>query len=261
MAKNPIFDLFEVLCVELAGKQTPQIIDEAGLADDSLIALLQKYFRETDGARAFEAGVNALSEHFNRKEGALPFTFELSTRTFTPVDLAYIDFISFARSHRSVGGADSKEFEIRTMKRLRARVTGDLRRVGSPRDQRKTRPQMLGYLKTLGFGKKTFEPKDKDGGLDILWSPPLGAAPLRPLVSVQCKNGSFNEGEANKSSGRALRTLARHSHLQRNGHMACVVFNDYIDESFEGRAAGWIFLPLGLSDLAGPSGPGIDEVL
>jgi hypothetical protein len=34
-----------------------------------------------------------------------------------------------------------------------------------------------------------------------------------------------------------------------------VVFNDYIDDSYVGRAAGWIFIPLGLSDLGSPLQP------
>ena len=41
-----------------------------------------------------------------------------------------------------------------------------------------------------------------------------------------------------------------------------VVFNDYIDSAaFVGWAAGWTFMPLGLTDLAEPATQGIDDIL
>ena len=261
MAKSPIFDLFEILCVELAGHNDVQTIDEESLADDALIASLKEHFKQTEAARAFEDGVAALAEHFVVKNGIMPFTFDLPLRQFTPVDLAYIEFIAFARNHRSSGGDDSKEFEIRTLHRLRQRVTGDLRRVGVPRSRRKQHSAILNYLKELGFADNALAATDRDGGLDILWLPPLGVSPLRPLIAVQCKNGSFDESEANSSVGRLRRTLNRHGYMQGNGTMACVVFNDYIDESYNEKAAGWTFLPLGLTDLSDPANVGVDDIL
>lgn len=134
-------------------------------------------------------------------------------------------------------------------------------RVARPRGQLKRKAEIVGYLQGLGFDKNCLERYDQDGGLDILWLPPLGAIPLRPVVSVQCKNGYFDEREANASTGRADRTLRRHSHL-RSGHLKFVVFNDYIDlEEYRGRAVGWSFVPLGLTDLGDASAAGIDDIL
>ena len=85
---------------------------------------------------------------------------------------------------------------------------------------------------------------------------------LRAIVSIQCKNGSFNESSANASVGRARRSLSRHSHVRSCGFIQFVVFNDYIDAAgYVGRAAGWTFLPLGLTDLATASHLNEDEVL
>jgi hypothetical protein len=259
MAASPVFELFEVICTELAAQPT-QILTEdrigTGLLDD-----LKEHYDETSDSVAFKKALAEIEVHLAERGAVPPYTVDLQTREFKAVDGEYIEFVAFARNHRSVGGADSKDFEIRTLRRLRKRLTGDLRRVGVPRDLLKTKPQIVAYLKKLGFEPTCFEAHDKDGGLDILWLPPLGAVPMRPIVSVQCKNSFFDETEANKSTGRAHRTLTRHTHL-RSSHLKFVVFNDYIDKDrFEGRAVGWAFMPLGLTDLANVSANGIDDIL
>jgi hypothetical protein len=174
------------------------------------------------------------------------------TAEFRAVDKEYIDFVAFASNARAVGGDDAKDFEIRTLERLVTRLTGSLHRVGMPRDQRQKKAEFVKYLQGLGFDENCLGAYDKDGGLDLLWLPPLGTIPLKPVISLQCKNSFFNEREATMSAGRALRTLNRHSHVRGQHHLLFVIFNDYIDETFVGRAVGWIFLPLGLSDLGQP---------
>lgn len=249
MPKQPVFELFEALCIELAKRPDPQVIDENNLSDDGLIDDLQTTLRETDPAKAFERGVAGIAAHFAEKEASLPFTYDLPTRQFAAYDVDYLNFIAFASAHRG-SGPDSRDFERHTLDRLVKRLTGSLRGVGNPRATLTKKAEFLGYLKKLGFDNNALEPRDRDGGFDILWLPPLGTVPLRPIVSVQCKNASFNREDAAKSVEQAGRTLARHSHLRRCGTMQLVVFNDYIDRTYVGRAAGWGFLPLGLSDLA-----------
>lgn len=259
MASNPAFELFEVLCVEVAAT-SPQIIswDRVGAA---LIEDLKEHFDEPSEAAAFNAALDSLEDHFAERGAAIPYTVNRATMEFVGTDADYLDFIAFAKSHRSSGGLDSKAFETRTLHRLRRRLTGDLCRVGVPRDRKKKKAEIVPYLQSLGFDKNCLGKYDQDGGLDILWLPPLGAIPLRPVVSVQCKNSYFDEAEANASTGRAERTLQRHSHI-RSGHMKFVVFNDYIDrDSYVERAVGWTFMPLGLTDLAGVATTGTDDVL
>jgi hypothetical protein len=254
MPRNPVFDLFEVLCAELSRREGTQVIDENNLSDDSLIDDLKRFFHETNSAKAFDKGVNGIMDHFLEKQAKIPFDCDLPTRQFTPIDQEYLDFIAFAHGYRSVGDKAAKEFEIRTLHRLRIRVTGDLRCIGDKRKKLKKKCEIVPYLKKLGFDKNVLVGRDKDGGLDILWLLPLGTIPLRPVVSVQCKNSPFNESEAASSAARAQRTLSRHSHI-RCGSVKFVVFNDYIEAcKFVGRAVGWIFLPLGLTDLA-PANP------
>jgi hypothetical protein len=253
MPRNSVFELFELLCVELAGRATPQVIDENNLSDDTLIDELKRVLRQTSPAAAFEKGVEAIAAHFTEKDAVLPFSYDLCTRQFTPTDPDYLNFIAFATSHRG-SGTESRDFENQAMTRLRKRLSGSLRRVGHPRGKHKKKAEFLTYLKTLGFDDNALEPRDKDGGFDILWLPPIGTIPLRPIVSVQCKNSSFDAKDAAASVERSGTTLARHSHLRRAGTMQFVVFNDYIEpKKYVGRATGWGFLPLGLSDLADAS--------
>jgi DNA mismatch endonuclease, patch repair protein len=258
MAASPAFELFEVFCVELSAT-TPQVIspDRVGAA---LLEDLKDHFGEPAEAAAFSAALDAIDVHFAERGGAVPYIADRATMEFTATDADYLDFIAFAKNHRSSGGQNSKAFEARTLQRLRRRLNGDLRRVGVPRDRMKRKAEIVPYLQALGFDSNCLDKRDQDGGLDILWLPPLGAIPLRPIVSVQCKNSYFDEAEANASTGRAERTLLRHSHI-RSGHMKFVVFNDYIDrESYMGRAVGWTFMPLGLTDLADIATPGIDDI-
>ncbi len=245
-----IFELFEILCNELERRDDAQIINETKLGDPELLADLKRAFKETHEAKAFERGIQALATHFKDRGTKLPFGYDLSTREFTPEDHDYLDFIALASGLRGRGG-DSKEFEIATLQRLKHRLTGSIRRVGHPRDVHRKKEEYLNYLRKLGFDKNALEPKDKDGGFDILWLPPLGAVPLRPIVAFQCKNSKFDEKDASSSTERSARTFSRHSHLRRSGTMHLVVFNDYIDNvRYIGRATGWGFVPIGLSDLA-----------
>ncbi len=248
MASNPAFELFEQICEELSAREAT-VLPEDDL-DPAVIEDLKDYYDETAAPAAFRRALGELREHFDGRGSQLPFEFNEDTGDCRAVDKTYIDFISFASNGRGVGGDDAKGFELQTLERLSKRVTGVLHRVGHPRDHHRKKPELVKYLCDLGFDKNCLEKKDRDGGLDLLWLPPLGAVPLRPVVSLQCKNSSFNEAEANESAGRALRTLQRHSHIRGHHHLVFVIFNDYIDESFVGRAAGWIFIPLGLSDLA-----------
>jgi hypothetical protein len=259
MPESPAFELFEVICYELSARKTTII--PADDIDPEIIEDLKNYYGETADQEAFRRAILDLDNHFKARASTIPFTYESDTGRFIGTDTEYIEYIAFSSSSRGIGGDDSRDFEIQTLERLAKRLTGGLHRVGVPRNQQRKKAEFAKYLEALGFRKDCLEKRDKDGGFDLLWLPPLGAVPLRPVVSLQCKNSFFNEGEANKSAGRALRTLNRHSHVSGHHHLVFVVFNDYIDESFVGRAAGWIFLPLGLSDLGQPTGPVESRIL
>lgn len=249
MRSNPTFDLFEEICSELSGQQESVLID-----DDFSPATVQgvkRWARETATTFAIAKALSYLDKHFQTRGSALPFNYDLTTGIFRAINREFIDFVSDAQSQRSTG-EDSSNFEVNTSKHIARKLTGILRRVGSPRAKHKTRKQFAAYLvKEFGFDAEVLVGRDQDGGFDILWFPPLGAFPFRAIVSIQCKNSLYNRKVGFESVGRAKQTLSRHSHARAEGyHLHFVIYNDYIDEKIRDHARHVGFVPLGLSDLA-----------
>lgn len=249
MRTNPAFDLFEEICEGLRGLEESVLIDD-DFSPETLTAV-KRWFKETGTTAAVNKALEYLRKHFESRGSALPFNYDVKTGRATTIARDYIDFVSEAQNKRSIG-KQSKPFEVATSKRMATRLTGILRRVGSPRSKFKTRQQFAAYLvKEFGFEKNVLVGNDKDGGFDILWFPPLGAFPFRAIVSIQCKNSLYNRDEGFKSVGRAKQSLRRHTHARaEEGHLHCVIYNDYIDEKIVENARNAGFVPLGLSDLA-----------
>jgi hypothetical protein len=249
MRSNPAFDLFEEICVELSGKEESVLIDDD--FSSATLDSVKRWFRETTAIPAVSRALTYLRRHFEARGSALPFIYDLTTGRVTVIDREYIAFVSDSQNQRSIP-KESKDFEVATSKHVARRLTGILRRVGSPRTKHRTRKQFASYLtKEFGFEQGAVVGKDKDGGLDILWFPPLGAFPFRAMVSIQCKNSPYDRDEGLKSVGRAKQTLGRHSYTRaEETHLHCVLYNDYIDEKLIENARHAGFVPLGLSDLA-----------
>lgn len=250
MPKNPTFELFETICQELEARGTTVFTRDE--VNAGVMADLKDYYNETQDQVAFKAALSNLIDHFKLKNSQLPFQFNEQTGEFAATDPEYITFVAKVVSKRGGVGSDAKQFEVQSTNRLAKRLTGIIHCVGYPWISCHKKRDFMKHLMALGFDKDCVQSKDNDGGLDIIWLPPLGAIPLRPVISLQCKNSSFNEEEANKSIGRAHTTLQRHSHIRGHNQLYFVIFNDYIDDSFQGRGKGLPFVPLGLSDLGDP---------
>jgi hypothetical protein len=246
--RNPAFDLFEEICVELRGRgETILIADDFSAA---LVESIKRWYKETVAASAVAKALDYLSKHFDKRGSALPFHYDLTNGRVTALHREYIDFVSDAQDQRTIP-KKAKNFEMATSRHLATRLTGILRRVGSPRTKYKRRREFADYLGTFGFEKRVLIGNDKDGGFDILWFPPLGAFPFRAMVSLQCKNSTYDREEGFRSVGRAKQSFLRHSHAKAEEcHLHCVVYNDYIDEGVMEHARDAEFVPLGLSDLA-----------
>jgi len=254
MRSNPVFDIFEEICVELRDQ------DESVLTDDDFSAAtvqaIKTWSQEAVTDKAIAKAVSYLGTHFEARGSILPFTYDPSTGTAKVINRGYIDFIANAQEQRSVP-KDSRDFEIATSGQLAYRLTGIVRRVGWPRTKLKTSKKFAAYLiQEFAFRKEVLGGHDRDGGLDILWFPPLGAFPFRAMVSIQCKNSLYDREQGLESVGRAKQTLRRHSHAgAEENHLHCVVYNDYIDERLMKHSRDAGFVPLGLSDLAPISAP------
>jgi hypothetical protein len=201
----------------------------------------------TDGA--IQSAVARLRDHFDGRGARSPFEYDEATGQFTAVDNDFLAFVKIARNIRSLPKR-SREFELGVWNRLKLRITGELHRVGDPRDLKKKQHDFNQHLETLGFNGQVLMGKERDGGFDILWVLPLGADPHRPIVSIQCKNGEFDVGEADKSIGAGSRSFTRHRGLQPGVHVPCVLFNDYISPALLKTTKQFNFVPLGISDLS-----------
>jgi hypothetical protein len=248
-----VFDFFEVIAEELSVEPT-RVLTRKDLQLSSEQAPLLDELKdelETETTEdAIRAAVEFLAQHFQGKGSQLPFTYDETTGRFEATDVEFLEFVRDISNMRSLG-KKSKDFELGVLHRLERRATGALHRVGFPREHKKGRDDFNAHLKGLGFNGNVLLGKDKDGGLDILWELPLGAIPHRPIVSVQCKNGVYDIGEADKSIGAGSRSLAQHQGLQPGVHVPCVLFNDYIHAKvIVGKPLN--FVPLGLSDLSLP---------
>lgn len=249
MRSNPTFDLFEEICTELSGQEDCVLIDDD--FSSSTLQGVKRWAKETTAASAVAKALDYLRKHFLARGSALPFIYDLTTGRFTALNREFIDFVCDAQNQRSTP-KESRNFEVATAKHFAGKLTGIVRRVGSPRTKHKTRKEFAAYLvKEFGFKDRVLVGSDKDGGFDIFWFPPLGAFPFRAIVSIQCKNSLYNRDAGFESVGRAEQSLKRHSHASaERSHMHCVIYNDYIDEGLMDHARDAEFVPLGLSDLA-----------
>lgn len=249
MMRNPAFDLFEEICTELRGRAESVLIDDD--FSPLLVKNIKRWYKDPVTTSAVATALEYLRKHFENRGSVLPFSYDLTTGRVTTLNGDYINFVSDAQDQRSKP-RDSKDFEVATSKHLATRLTGILRRVGSPRTKHKGRNEFAEHLANeFSFDKKVLVGNDKDGGFDILWFPPIGAFPFRAMVSIQCKNSAYDRNDGFKSVGRAKQSFLRHSHAKAEEcHLHCVVFNDYIDEKVMDHARDVGFVPLGLSDLA-----------
>jgi len=248
---SALFRFFEVVADELSAKASRVLTRENLRISDEESPLLDELREEMEAASseaAMECAVEQLKEHFSEMVSNLPFTYERGTGTFRATDSEFLAFVKDMSDIRSIGKR-SRDFECTVAERLGRRATGTIHRVGFPRDEKGTKAEFNAYLHTLGFERPVLLGKEKDGGLDILWFLPIGAAPHQPIVSVQCKNGEFDIAAAHASIGAGSSSLSQYTGLQPGVHVPCVLFNDYIYSKML-TAKPLSFVPLGLSDLA-----------
>lgn len=251
MSRVP-FELFETICLQL--RDTQQFVLTERTLAPSVAAELKRAFQRPVFEDALQSSIQWLIAHFESKGSQLPFRYEHDTGIVEALDAEFLQFVREMLQIRATG-KQSKAFESAVCNRLSLKLqSGDFHNVGWPRASRTRLAEIVGYLEGLGFDRNVLTGRDKDGGLDILWLPPLGTVPIRPLVSFQCKNSRFRDSairEAHQSAVIASRSIARHSCMRSHGvYMCYVVFNDYLDSNIRDMATGLSYAPLGLSDLA-----------
>src|SRR5437016_13090400 len=101
MPKSPAFELFEVVCQELATRAV-MILPEDDIPAE-IVEDLKEHYEETADREAFQRAILEIGEHFNTKGSKVPFQFDDATGQFSNVDSEYVNFISFASNERCVG--------------------------------------------------------------------------------------------------------------------------------------------------------------
>jgi len=251
-----LFEFFEIVAEELSADGNRVIVREdlrINNEESPLLDALKREMKASSTEEAVQKAVDALRIHFEAKGSRLPFDYDPTSGRFSIVDGEFLKFVREMSSIRSLN-IKSRNFECTVAQWLGKRATGNIHRVGHPRDTKKSKAAFNEHLRSLGFERPVLLGRDKDGGFDILWVLPLGTVPHRPFVSVQCKNGLFNMGEADKSVNTGSRSLSQHAGLQERVHVPCVLFNDYIYPGMLTRKQ-LNFVPLGLTDLAAMVAP------
>lgn len=261
---KPTFEFFEIVCGELDSRQrcvlTPQDLSDLAEEEDDpdvedIIDALREEHAASTSQIAISRAVEHLKKHFSARGSALPFQYNEKRSSFSRIDTEFIRFVARGREIRGGTDESAREFEVLTTQRLKKRLTGPLHRVGWKRTLHTRPPQFLKYLKQFGFDDRVVYGQEKDAGLDIVWLPPLGAVPIRPIVSLQCKNGWFDRDVGRTAFSRMNETVGCHTHMAGSGlHLSCVIFNDYIEPDDIGTKP-CSFMPLGISDLASLRSP------
>jgi hypothetical protein len=242
-------ELFEAICEELNAHSTSTITEEV-ISEDVVEELANRY-KTIEFQPTLDRSLQDLEAHFSAKGSSLPFQYDLRTMQFESRDRDYIEFVVTVNSIRGRPLPDSKTFEEEVCRRLATKLTGELHSIGYERRKKRSVREFGRYLEQLGFTQEALDPNANDAGLDILWFPPLGKTPIRPMISFQCKNSSYDKQDGFESVGQTETTFHRHRNMTAaQTYICCVVFNSYIDESFDHRTRGLTFVPLGLSDMA-----------
>ena len=95
---NPVFDLFEAICIELT-EQEESVFTENDF-NSSLIIDLKKQYKEPVASEAISKAVVDLQDHFAARSSNLPFEHNALTGEFRSVDSDYIKYISDAQNIR-----------------------------------------------------------------------------------------------------------------------------------------------------------------
>jgi hypothetical protein len=249
---SKIFELFEIVSEELCSDNdivlTARHFQGGTKADTTFLDDLSTECKAVSHDQAIRVAIERVKDHFEKKKIDLPFSFDPVTSRFRATNVAGLAFVTKCSAARTLINR-SMEFELLVWERLQHRLKGRIHRVGWPRKKGTRQSTVNAHLKAnFGFKEDVLIGRDKDGGFDILWAPPLGALPFRPVVAIQCKNGLFSKKEAASSLEAARTSLNRHIHLHKEAHMNCVVFNDYLEPGVL-FPKGAEYTALGLSDL------------
>lgn len=219
--------LFEFEEIDRIGElQTQFKVRNPALAIKALKSFIRKYFEERRLLPVLEITLDPPAVRIFSREGA--------------------EFLMAAKALRGDKTA-GKQFEDLVAKRLAAKLTGRVMNVGYPRRHCPTADYME-QLRELGIDASKFK-KIKDGGMDVIWIPPLGKKSEIPFLNFQCKNTEVIGNDVKISLNDFRRTSNRHELFTNSEFLVFIVVNTYLDKRLIEASSKRGYVCLGLPEL------------
>lgn len=239
----PSFSAFETMLEEAQNRQGSWLFEYEEI---DRISELQEEFKTTTPEKAIKELRRFIESYFEERNLAPILQISLNPPCATIIAPEGARFILAARSFRG-RVKSAKDFESLVATQLSKKLTGQVMCVGYPRKQK---PVALfrGEMNGLGINLDGVK-RINDGGLDVLWLPPLGKKAEIPFVNFQCKNTETLGDDVIKSVSDARKTLKRHELFTQSEFLIFAVVNTYLEPKMVRDSFGRGCVYLGLPEL------------
>ena len=239
----PSFSAFEALVEESCNRGGSWLFEYEEI---DRMGELQREFKVASPEKAIEELKGFIDNYFKERgvEPVIEITLTPPSARITSNGGA--NFILAAKNLRGSKKA-AKRFEDLVARQLAAKLTGQIMSVGYPRNN-KAISAFREELKQLGVDATGLK-KMKDGGLDIIWIPPLGKKSEIPFVNFQCKNTETVGNDVKSSVSDARKTLNRHEIFNGEDFLIFVVANTYLSGDTIEDSGGRRYICIGLPEL------------
>src|SRR6476661_2537967 len=239
----PAFAAFEMMIEETINRSGPWHFEYDEI---DRIGEVQKQFRASSYPDAVKELKKFIDIYFAERGVPPIIKIDLSPPCVTLLSGEAAEFILAAKRIRGNANA-GKQFEDIVARQLANKLTGTLYSIGYPRKVRVQKP-FKDLLESLGIDSTKIR-RIQDGGLDVIWQPPLGKKSELPFVNFQCKNTEKTGDDVKASFVDALRTCSRHRFCTKEQFPIFVVVNTYLTNSIVESSFGRGYAFLGLPEL------------
>ena len=238
----PSFSIFELMTEEATNRGGEWLFqyDELDRAGE-----LQKQFKVKSVEAAIRALKPFLEQYFRERNVEQVIEISLAPPKVKILSTEGAKFILDSMSLRGKAKA-GKSFEDLVASQLSRKLTGQVMSIGYR--QRQGVPAFRNTLKELGIDL-TNAKHLKDGGLDVIWLPPLGKKSEIPFLNFQCKNTETIGDDVKGSVSDARKHLHSHHLFRPDDFVVFAVFNTYLDPKMVKDSKGRGCVYLGLPEL------------
>jgi hypothetical protein len=236
----PSFSIFELMTEEAFNRGGEWLFqyDELERAGE-----LQKEFKAKTTKEAIQALKPFLEQYFTERNVEQVIEITLAPPKVKILSAEGAQFILASKALRG-NPQSGKRFEDLVACQLSRKLTGQVMSVGYR--QRNGVPKFRAALKDLGIDLSGVTHL-KDGGLDVIWLPPLGKKSEIPFLNFQCKNTETIGDDVKGSVSDARKSFHSHHLFKPEDFLIFAVFNTYLDpkkvKDSKGRGCVYLGLP------------------